>query len=65
MAAQELSLEAAEESPFHLRIHLDAVGHEHHRARFGAHDISRTKCQDDGLHVIADDFMLNHSVAPD
>src|SRR4029079_8791897 len=31
---QELALQPAEEPAFELRVHLDGLGHEHHRAGF-------------------------------
>jgi hypothetical protein len=34
LAGQQLPLETAEKASLHPRIHLDAVGHEGHRARF-------------------------------
>ena len=36
LARQQLALQPAEKPAFHPGVHLDRVGHEHHRARFGA-----------------------------
>ena len=61
LAREQLPLEAAEKPAFHLGVHLDAVGHVHHRAGFGAHLVARRQREDDRLHVVADDFVCHHS----
>ena len=60
LSRQELALEAAEEPAVHLGVHLDLVGHEHHRARFGADLVARRQAEDDRLHVVADDLVCHH-----
>ena len=60
LAGENLALQPAEDAAGHARVHLDAVGHERHRPRFGADLVARAHRQDDGLHVVADDFACDH-----
>jgi len=59
-ASEQLPLQPTENAPFHPRVHLDRVGHEHHRAGFRANLIARSQREDDCLHVVADDFVCDH-----
>src|SRR6266545_6260890 len=59
-AREQLALEPAEQSPIYLRVHVDAIGHEHQRARFGADDIAGSHRHDDRLHVVAQNLVIDH-----
>ena len=60
LAGENLAFQHAKDAPGHARVHLDAVGHERHRSGFGADLVARAHRQDDGLHVVADDFVCDH-----
>jgi hypothetical protein len=61
---EQRALQAAEQPAVHLGIHLDALGHVHHRARFRANRVPFRQRQDDRLHVVANDFVSHHRSAP-
>ena len=60
LTGEERALEPADQAAGHPRVHLDALGHERHRARFGAHFVAGAERENDRLHVVADDFVTDH-----
>jgi hypothetical protein len=63
LTGEQLPLQAAKKAPFHPRVHLDGVGHEHHRARLGTDFVARIEREDDRLHVVADDLVCDHGIS--
>ena len=60
LPGEELALQSPEESALHLAVHLDTVGHVHHRARLGANFVAQREGKDHRLHVITDNLVCHH-----